>query len=235
MPRLTGYRERLGANFYDTLIFNSKVCEEMPFRGDRDPYRGTPRIARLFDDPSRIGSIAQTNMQIPGQMSSDSTFVIGNWYARTNIPETPEFLRFIHESFAEVIIGNKPYDRISIADLLERKEGMRLGPQRDAEIANGQFEMVASTLAHTMLRAYTEFHRDFRVQANDWHEAARRALRDVDAVAGPLARPLIVPVRQNFRITVHINAPDALADALGNVIGGSLFIHMEGLISRDVA
>ena len=62
MPRLDGVRERLHQPFYDSLV-----------RGIGQST--VPNLRALFGN-ANVGSLELTNLQVPGQLDSDKTFII---------------------------------------------------------------------------------------------------------------------------------------------------------------
>ncbi len=71
-PQLLGVRERLWWNFYDTCRIVSDNSTSMSMF---PPSLEGPGSIRLFGN-ANIGNIWYTNLQIPGQMPGDSTFVL---------------------------------------------------------------------------------------------------------------------------------------------------------------
>jgi hypothetical protein len=231
MPRLHGYRERLYANFYDAVSI----------------LKMDDGFDRLFGNRN-VGTAHLTNIACAGQLGYDSTFVLINVYTRTNIakprptlgdakqkevrelfvaghdgdaigtllrdlqwersPLTRALEEWAHAAIVEVEIGNKPMFSSNFHDLMD---GPSLGPgcpQRSEKVK------VTSDGAEPP------------DQPLPWRKQ--------------LGRPIIVPVRQNVsvKITSHQSATRALraiATAAGVLPDPLLWVHMEGLLTRDVA
>jgi hypothetical protein len=205
------------------------------------------RYERLFNNRN-IGMQHRTNMQIPGQFPYDSVFVMANVYTRTNIakpkptlddakqkevrdlfaaghdgdaigallkdlrwersPLTRALEEWSHTAIVTVVIGDKPMLTMNVHDLMD---GPALGP------------------VHVPAPKKEE-HRSHD-QADEEQEPLPWRKQ--------LGRVIIVPVRQNF--SVQITSPAAPARALRAIATEAgilpeplLWVHVEGLLTRDV-
>lgn len=88
-PRLHGYRERLWWNYYDTLTIDEHTRERTNMFG-----------------PVNIGMFHRSNMLVPNQLGSDSTFVVlGMWASISSMKAMSWFADHVRVQF---IVGNKP-------------------------------------------------------------------------------------------------------------------------------
>lgn len=226
MPRIHGYRERRYANMYDAL----RVTEMTPWE-------------RLFGNRN-IGNQQLTNMYVAGQLGQDATFVIANVYTRTNLskprpllddnthkevrrlfaeghegdaigtlmrdlrwertPLTRALEEWAHTAVVEVIIGCQPQFSMNFYDLMD---GPALGPGR----ASGQ--------------PLAESEQPYGGAQSAWRKA--------------IARPMIVPVRQNISVSISssgaaTNALKHIAKECGVLPEPLVWVHLEGLVTRDV-
>ena len=229
MPRLHGYRERLYGNFYDAI----RVLDM------DDQYN------RLFNNRN-IGIEHLTNMYVAGQFHGDRTFVLINVYVRTNLakprpqlddethkdvrelfaaghdgdalgtlmrqcqwertPLTRAVEEWAHTATVTVVIGSKPSFTMNAHDLMD---GPSLGP------SHRRTELVKITSEGSETP-----------EPLPWRKQ--------------IGRPLIVPVRQN--VSVQIKSPAsttkamrALAEKAGVLPEPLIWVHLEGLETRDVA
>ena len=255
-PRVHSVRERFYGNIYDAADLQNLRSSDALF-GNRN-----------------VGNRMLTNIQVAGQLAGDMTFVIANVYVRTNVCRSPlsegtrsiirdaflegrdeeatmimvqeyrersplvkAFDEWAHACVLELIVGQKPMLNMNVYDLLGGPAfGSAFGPSSvpgDVKIDNGV------TLPDD------PFDDGGRLKID------RTRTREGEKEAPPipwrrqLARPIIVPVRQNFQVRLESFAGlDALRGALPqerppsphlNSTAPMVWVHIEGLISRDVA
>lgn len=78
---------------------------------------------RLFGHMN-IGNVNLSNLQVPGQLVSDRSFIVQRWYARSNLPDRQP-CRDLVKAWANavnvvMVIGNRPAWRLSLYELLMR-------------------------------------------------------------------------------------------------------------------
>jgi hypothetical protein len=213
-------QERIDMNIYDSFV-------PTEVRGG----------LRLFGNKN-LGQTHLTNMQVAGQFASDQRATIQSWYARTDaVSDWSAWLRWIHATTAEVVIGMKPYRQRSLGDLLERRSfGSCCGPA-----GPGGGDDYQALAAEMFARHET---RDL-----NWHEAYRQHNAARDAFIGlpeeerdrwlsaarvyPFTRPLVVGVRQNFCVRLETEM-SALAALSANDPQPRIWIHLEGALTRHV-
>jgi hypothetical protein len=231
MPRLHRYREQTAMNVYDCL-----------FDGFDDDNSGmNAGFGRLFGNRN-IGATSLTNTIVAGQFNGD---VIANWYARTNIQPSPELDAWANASTAEIIIGERPFWQLNLADLLRRTEKDPKIPLtiKEQEDDDRRLEGHAEELWAAFRGVWVP-----DVPGTDlvpvlsgadlerWKEVAQH----VESKDRKWTRPLIVHVRQNFCVKVD-TSPEAFAALKRSVPPGSIeprprvWIHLEGLMTRYIA
>lgn len=99
MPRLHGVRERRHQPVYDTL-----------FRSTGSPSDTIAPSTILFGN-SNVGNVALTNLQVPGQLASDQTYVIlamrcWLYFDGTNHREL--YLQVLSQLYFQLTLGDKP-------------------------------------------------------------------------------------------------------------------------------
>jgi len=209
MPRLHGYRERTWKNLYDCLFHDDAPLSEW---------------SRLFEDTTRIGHQSLTNMTRPGMVDDDMTFVITNWYARTNLVDTArrELDSVANHLVATLVVGMRPFYEQNLFDLLRRAPDGTFPPDKAVDAA-------------------TEFanHRKKRIEAITLATGIDEisVTKVLDHVHHP-QRVLFVPFRQYFCVNVACHAPGAV-EALRAIwttptFRPAVWIHLEGWCTRDI-
>ncbi len=220
---------------------------------------------KLFGNRN-IGNHALTNMQVGGCLAVDQTYVLMAWYARTNVtdvcrfqggapyrgemaPPSRELIRawdaWAHSTTVVFVLGTRPVLTRPLAELMgPRAFGNAHGhePNRDGGDR--------AILAERMWERYRNEQYASAKGTRDEHEFPRhQTFRDIPeaeqeiwlAAAGvyPFNRPVIIPVRQNFSVTLASDST-ALA-ALLKVLPENIaprplvWVHLDGLMTRDVA
>jgi hypothetical protein len=155
---------------------------------------------RFFHDHRNLGDKSRTNMQYPGQFGGTSTYIIGAIGLRIVGKSREEEDLLLDHLFATVIIGDKPY-----------------GPYPGS---------VCST-TRTLLESEEDAER--RERATESRSLDKRKGLEPPAWLVPgycLLRPLVVPVRQNYR--VEVLAAKEMPEAV--IVRACLF----GLRGRDL-
>jgi hypothetical protein len=80
---------------------------------------------RMFGN-ANVGMSELTNLQIPGQLAYDRSFVVQRWYARNNFPDHPPELRDLFKRWANSVtvrldVGSHPEWQLSLYELTERR------------------------------------------------------------------------------------------------------------------
>ena len=99
MPRLHGVRERRHQPVYDTLI-----------RSTGSPATAVAPSTRLFGN-SNVGNLALTNLQVPGQLASDQTYVIlalRAWLYFDGTNHRELYLQVCSQLYFTLTLGDKP-------------------------------------------------------------------------------------------------------------------------------
>lgn len=215
MPRLVGYRERLHHNVFDSL----------------DPWEMCATdvtTKRMFGYPN-IGKPIRTNMEVANCLAADRTFVITSWYARTNL-SGDGLAAFANATVVSLLIGNREYLQLSLRDLLNREPTTK--PPENGVKGYDEEDLAALPYVKDLAVVLEERHPSTRLTKQAWMEIA--------AGVEPchLARPLIVPVRQNFQVNVSTDA-SALSHMVETTTPpppqGLVWVHLDGLLSRDIA
>ena len=154
MPRLHGVRERRHQPFYDTLV-----------RSTGSPTTTVLSSTLLFGN-SNVGSLALTNLQTPGQLASDQTYVIlalRAWLYFDGTNHRDLYLQTASQLYFTLTLGDKP---------------QFLAPCWYHPAGGGiyGFDAAASVL-------------------NNGYPSQQSILK--------LARPIIIPVRQNIAVTAQ--------------------------------
>lgn len=208
MPKLVGTRERVHQPFYDSLI---RVDGSVHLRSA--PQNGFPAIQPRTQLFSRQASdVAITNLATPGVFNSDQTFVclaIRVWtYFRLNF---------------EAEVGS-PGVRLSDAEAFDRVVRVhKLYHQSQNQLffsfTAGDKPQIEHFTAYTPFAGGLDgFFADSRLpRANNGVPTSSALMR--------LARPIIIPPRQGFRVFATISP-------LGEAIGASLTEQLNGLITN---
>jgi hypothetical protein len=250
MPRLLGYKERIDATLYDAF-------------SPRDMLGGGPRVVdgkvapyiSLFGNRN-IGNAALTNLQIAGQFPADKTFLIVEWYARTNVtdvcrlasgspyrlppPTNEPLLRawdaWVNATTVELWIGSRP---VTARPLVELCGARMFDP-------SGMLEIDAAVMAERMWRRGTnppgDTHLSKAPTAAMTFGDLPQAERDgwiAAATAYPFRRPFFISVRQTFGVKLHSDraALEALLRHLPDSIAPQplVWVHLDGFMNREVA
>lgn len=121
MARVLEIRDIKHANYYDCVDI---VDGGFGSAWSGDGQRGGSSV-RLFGN-ANIGNIDLTNLQIPGQMPSDESWIVQRWYARHNFPLGDPAVRDLYVAWANSVtatftIGMRPVWTRSLAELVERR------------------------------------------------------------------------------------------------------------------
>jgi hypothetical protein len=242
MPRLRGFPERINMNVWDA--FSPRDLQE---RTD-PPTKSWPTIGpeiSLFGSRN-IGHHHLTNLCVAGQMASDQTMVIMNWYARTNVmdaldvedrsPLARAWHAFRHGTMVTLAIGSRPVAQRPLADLMGRRY-----------MFGGDGDRVELSRADQAVRVYDAYREHMTTKVAfppvpRWDvlsDSERTKWEDVAASIRPFYCPVICPVRQNF--SVRIESQRAAVAALLEVMPTNvppqtlIWVHLDGILSRDVA
>lgn len=234
MPHLKGSRVEDELNIFDSLSLR-EFCPL--FRG------ATPRVG-LFNINSHCGNIARTNLRVAGQIENDDTAIVRNWYARTNIPTggpvSAAFSAWAHATTVTFIVGCWPHRQLPMSDLLARRQGQI----DEAFVEANPFDINWSLTDDLDGRLHNAFYADVAPavtmdQRSDderlrWRRVAELARRQLCK-----PRPVIIPVRQSFRVDVHSDpsAIRALLEVLPTNIAPQtlVWVHLEGIRGRFTA
>jgi len=223
-PRLHGVRERLYGNAYDSLNLNDMTT-----------------WVRLFGNQN-IGDVVRTNMQVAGQFASDQTFIVLNVYVRTNVCRPP-MSDGAREVTRDAFLEGRDEDAITVMLRECRFERSPLTKAFDEWAHSTVLELVIGNKPMFTMNVY-----DLLGGPALGPQVSKDPLPpavDEDGKPIPLpwrrqlGRPLIVPVRQN--LSVSLTSPGPAAERLRFHLPGDiapaplLWVHLEGLMSRDVA
>lgn len=220
MPRLHGYRERLPLNIYDCV----------------SPRQLADGEVMLFGAVN-IGNQHKTNMCVSGNIASDQTAVIRNWYARTNMDTTlPAWQAWANVTTVTMIVGAKPRMQLPLSDLIKHTQGGDgLCDDPKFAITHADYIVRRDQLAYQVAQAYlgdTQMHSMPEEEIERWHRVCR-------AIRGDSFKEIVIPVRHTFGVRIESSqeATRALLEVMPtNVAPQSLvWVHLEGLMSRDVA
>jgi hypothetical protein len=239
----------MNANYWDAFAVRD-LC---------DAPQGGHGGQRLFGDRN-LGNYLLTNLQVPGQIASDQSLVVCNWYARSNVAEAAQsgalaaaWHAWKHATIATLVVGSRPVMMRPLSDLMGPRDFYGgIGGHDQVEIEGAG----RTRIAMAMYKAY----RDAQAAAitgpfpgpieprnpphgwetwEDLSETQRKGWLDAVASVRPLYRPYIIPVRQNFSVTIDSDrrALAALLEVLPtNVAPQALvWVHLDGLETRDVA
>src|SRR3990172_1974519 len=99
MPRLYGVKERINAILYDSLI-----------RTVGNPSSSIAAQTRLFQNPN-TNDLSRTNLNSPGQFSSDQTFVaqaLRTWMVFQGTNALRLYVQTVSQLHFTIYIGEKP-------------------------------------------------------------------------------------------------------------------------------
>lgn len=222
MPKLHGMTATLPLNVFDS--FDPRALLEGR-RGDNGAHR------HLFGN-TNIGKPDRSNMLVGGQLESDLTGIIHNWYGRTNIaPHTPIAQRawdnWVHASRVSLVIGCSPVHQVALSDLMARKEGQQYQDHPDGVTAEAMGRELGREAWSRGVPNAIPLH------DAEWQVIALAAMRF-------LKRPLLacIPERQNF--SVRIDTDDvSLIRNLCEVMPRDaaplplVWVHLEGAARRN--
>ncbi len=207
---------------------------------------------------ANIGNLALTNMVIAGQIASDQTLVILNWYARSNVAEvgqspalTAAWHAWKHATIVTLVVGTRPVMQRPLSDLMGPRD-MNGGIGGHDQIDDGPNRR--ELMAMAMYKAYRDtqgpaatgpFPEGLQSNPHGWEtwddltKVQREGWLAAVASVRPLYQPFIVPVRQNFGVRVDCDrsALMALREVLPTNIAPQalVWVHIDGLETRDVA
>lgn len=236
MPRLQYYRESISSNLWDSF-----GPQHMADTGE----------VSLFGD-ANLGNLTRTSMVNANQLASDQSYTITRWCARSNIPArlsgdaVGAWDAFTHATTLTLVVGTSAYLQGSLAELLAPSIiGGLQGPSErgdDVEyVARKMYETHARMVASKHLERYqTAMPHLTPEPAVPWWDVDQndRALWISAASVCPFARPVIIPVRQNFG--VRVQTPRSALDAFRRVMPEDIapapliWVHLIGLANRDM-
>lgn len=205
MPKIVGTRERVHQPFYDSLI---RVDGSTNLR--QTPQNGFGAISARTQLFSRQASdIAVTNLATPGQFTSDQTFVtlaIRVWtYFRVNFE-------------AESQSGIRALSPENLTDRVARVHKLYHQSQNQLffDFTAGDKPQIQHFTAYTPFAGGLDgFFADSRLpRANNGVPTSGALMR--------LARPILIPPRQGFRVFATISP-------IGEAVGASLTDQLNGL------
>lgn len=165
-----------------------------------------PHAGLLFGN-ANIGDKRKTNLQCPGQMPGDTTFTMDNWYARTDFARTDEAAR------AFALLMAHSYAELTI------------GHKRCCQMPLDLLLKAAPWIPPTRLA---------QIQTPEEREDFVKTLDEG-------LKPLVIPPRQSFGVHVNFDTQRAFdfrwiagIDTIDLMTGPLLWIHLEGVMTRDV-
>lgn len=190
MPRVHGVRERRHQPVWDTLV-----------RSTGSPAVPVGPSTRLFGN-ANVGQLPLTNLQVPGQLASDQTYVIlalRCWLYFDGTNRRDLYLQTVSQLYFTLTLGDKP---------------QFIGPAWYFPAGGGIYgsDQTASVL-------------------NNGYPSQQSILK--------LARPIIIPVRQNISVNAEffaVGTTDVL-DIINNAATDDQMVIMymiDGLQTRDV-
>jgi len=213
---------------------------------------------KLFGNRN-IGNYRLTNLQVAGQVASDTSLVVLNWYARSNVSELHQSAALAaawhawqHSTTVTLVVGSRPVMMRPLSDLMGPRDFYGgIGGHDQVEIEGAG----RTRIAMAMYKAY----RDAQGSAStgpfpgpieprnpphgwetweDLSETQRKGWLDAVASVRPLYRPYVIPVRQNFGVQIDTDR-SALLALLGHLPSVApqalVWVHLDGLDTRDVA
>ena len=190
MPRVHGVRERRHQPVWDTLV-----------RSTGSPAAAVSPSTRLFGN-ANVGQLPLTNLQVPGQLASDQTYVIlalRAWLYFDGTSRRSLYLQTVSQLYFTLTLGDKPQ---FVAPCWYHPAGGGIyGSDQTASVLNNGYPSQQSILK--------------------------------------LARPIIIPVRQNISVNAEffaVGTTDVL-DIINNAQTDDQMVIMymiDGLQTRDV-
>lgn len=189
MPRLHGVRERRHQPVYDTLV-----------RSTGSPAVAIQPSTRLFGN-ANVGQLDRTNLQVPGQLASDQTYVIlalRCWLYFDGTDRRELYLQTVSQLYFTLTLGDKPQ---FVAPCWYHPAG---GGIYGMDAANSIF--------------------------NNGYPSQQAILK--------LARPIIIPVRQNISVNAEFFAVGTtnVLDLINSAATDDQMVIMymiDGLQTRD--
>jgi len=207
MPKIVGTRERVHQPFYDSLI---RVDGSINLR--TAPQNGFGAISARTQLFSRQASdIAITNLATPGQFTSDQTFVtlaIRVWtYFRVNFES-------LNAQNVRALNADDITDRVARVHKLYHQSQNQLF----FDFTAGDKPQIQHFTAYTPFAGGLDgYFADSRLpRANNGVPTSSALMR--------LARPILIPPRQGFRVFATISP-------LGEAVGASLTEQLNGLLT----
>jgi hypothetical protein len=189
MPRLHGVRERRHQPVWDTLV-----------RSTGAPTPAVGPSTRLFGN-ANVGQLDRTNLQVPGQLASDQTYVIlalRAWLYFDGTSSRDLYLQTVSQLYFTLTLGDKP-------------------------------QFVAPCWYHPAGGGIYGFDASEAV-FNNGYPSQQAILK--------LARPIIIPVRQNISVNAEFFAVGT-TDVLDLINGAAtddqmvIMYLIDGLQTRD--
>lgn len=189
MPRLHGVRERRHQPVWDTLV-----------RSTGAPTPAVGPSTRLFGN-ANVGQLDRTNLQVPGQLASDQTYVIlalRAWLYFDGTSSRDLYLQTVSQLYFTLTLGDKP---------------QFVAPCWYHPAGGGIFGFDASEAVF-----------------NNGYPSQQAILK--------LARPIIIPVRQNISVNAEFFAVGT-TDVLDLINGAAtddqmvIMYLIDGLQTRD--
>lgn len=190
MPRVHGVRERRHQPVWDTLV-----------RSTGSPATTVSPSTRLFGN-ANVGQLPLTNLQVPGQLASDQTYVIlalRCWLYFDGTNRRDLYLQTVSQLYFTLTLGDKP--QFVCPAWYTPAGGGIYGADSTASVLNNGYPSQQSILK--------------------------------------LARPIIIPVRQNISVNAEffaVGTTDVL-DIINNAATDDQMVIMymiDGLQTRDV-
>lgn len=214
MPKIVGTRERVHQPFYDSLIRvdGSTQLGTSPQNGFGAIGARTQLFSRQASD------IAITNLATPGQFTSDQTFVtlaIRVWtYFRVNFEAEVKDNQGLS---VRALNANSMTDRVARVHKLYHQSQNQLF----FDFTAGDKPQIQHFTAYTPFAGGLDgFFADSRLpRANNGVPTSSALMR--------LARPILIPPRQGFRVFATISP-------IGDATGASLVEQLNGLVSEPV-
>jgi len=190
MPRVHGVRERRHQPVWDSLI-----------RSTGAPATALASSTRLFGN-ANVGNLALTNLQVPGQLASDQTYVIlalRCWMYFDGTNHRNLYLQTVSQLYFTLTLGDKP-QFVAPAWYFPAGGGIYGSDSTDSVLNNG-------------------------------YPSQQSILK--------LARPIIIPVRQNINVNAEFFpvGTTAVLDIINNATADDQMVIMfmiDGLQTRDV-
>lgn len=184
-----------------------------------------------------IGDRFKTNLVVPSQLHSEWHCHIENWYARTNIPDSPALRSWASTAQVSLFLNGSPVMGLPLSDLLQRKYGQvgLVGVLSADEIKSSwsHVDTAAAQIRNVAERLYrleSGYVCDFSLAPATVQNAYLRmaALARNAFCAAPA---IVVPPRARVEAWVHGNGPanGAFLETMPAVAPMALvWLHLEG-------